>query len=52
MFLRVPISNEDYWVIVEDNAAEKITDRFDKLWKSGKTVENGAQALLASPLNN
>jgi hypothetical protein len=42
MFLRVPINNEGYWITVEDKAAERFIDRFNKLWKEGRTLETGA----------
>lgn len=42
MFLRVPISNDEYWITVEDKAAESFTDRFNKLWETGRTVESAA----------
>lgn len=42
MFLRVPIKNEEYWITVEDTAAERFTDRFNKLWEKGRTVESAA----------
>jgi hypothetical protein len=44
MFLRVPVplDNGEYWIIVDDKAAESFTDRFDKLWKNGRTVEPAA----------
>lgn len=34
MFLRLPINNEEYWITVEDNAADKFVDRFNKLWQT------------------
>jgi hypothetical protein len=40
--LRVPINNEEYWITVEDKAAERFTDRFNKLWEQGRTVESAA----------
>jgi len=42
MFLRVPIQSEEYWITVEDNAAERFTDRFNKLWEKGRTMESAA----------
>jgi hypothetical protein len=53
MFLRVPVKNEEYWIIVEDTSAERFTDRFNKLWERGRTVESAAasaaQAVNAQP---
>ena len=45
MFLRLPINNEEYWIAVEDSAAERFTDRFNKLWDNGRTVESAAAAV-------
>ncbi len=42
MFLRVPINNEEYWITVDDKAAERFTDRFNKLWEKGQPVESAA----------
>ena len=53
MFLRVPVKNEEYWIIVEDTSAERFTDRFNKLWERGRKVESAAasaaQAVNAQP---
>lgn len=42
MFLRVPIQNEEYWIVVEDKAADRFTDRFNKLREEGRTMESAA----------
>jgi hypothetical protein len=39
MFLRLPIDGGDYWIIVGDTAAERFSDRFNKLWETGRTME-------------
>lgn len=41
-FLRVPVQNKEYWVTVDETAAERFTDRFNKLWVEGRRVESAA----------
>src|SRR4029077_19902969 len=45
MFLRLPIKNEEYWITVEETAAERFTDRFNKLWEKGQTVQSVATSV-------